>query len=265
MDAQTRHAMKQNELAEAISSLGDSLKSGSFQRWSVLVLLGLAALVAWRVWSWTSARAKDQAWADLMATLRSTSEPDRLIQALREHVDTNGDPQQAAAARLILANLLMERGLEEPARTQERTAEAANVLAPVAMDSKLAAQFVAPAMYRLASASETLGKFEDARRYYQQLVDDQRFDGSPYRKQAADRMKDLDSVAKIGDFLAGMPPAASQAAGMESSTPIGPEPIVPSVESSADETPSPTPASEPAAAPQSSQPAQPPSEQPATP
>lgn len=225
MDAQTRHALKQNEFGEMLGSLRDSVGSPGFRKWLLIGVLLVVVVVAWQVWRAGRSRSTQAAWTELLITLRSSNE-DEAIESLRRRTQQNAAGPVGAAARLMLAHLLMENGLEDSAKTQANTAEAAGLLRAVVDDGNISDAYRSAARFKLATAHETLGSFDEARKQYEVLVQDARFAGSPYRPQAAERLTTLDAVAAVGAFTPGNAPVASQPAfppvNTMIETPLGP-------------------------------------------
>jgi predicted negative regulator of RcsB-dependent stress response len=261
MDAEERHELKTNELANLLVKLKD---------WSdkylntVLTVVALAALVwaGYRFWSWRQENAVHAAWAEVSrANIRDLTAGDAPLDQLRRVIADSPDPTVAAIARIRLAAGLVQRADEAggEARLSEAATELRNVVSSGVSDSLKAA-----ALFKLASVCEGQRDLKAAREAYEQLVKTPVYDALPFKALAEDRLKTLDELATKVDLLPGsaplpVPPSAASA-------PTSAPASVPTTQLAPQPSPAPAtttqPASQPASKPASESEIEPASEQP---
>jgi predicted negative regulator of RcsB-dependent stress response len=234
MDAQTRHALKQNELGELLQNLRGSVGTPEFRRWALIIVLVVLAVVSWRVWRWNSVTADQVAWAQLLNPPRADSDAE-LLAHFREHAARHTRGNVGAAARIMLADSLVVEAYRDLAKKDTPLNEAADALRAVLADSGVAAYHGA-ALFKLAAICESLGKYDEARKSYETLTGYARFAASPYRAAAQTRFDSLDAISRPVTFLPGTQPAPAE---LPSMSEIGPAPA-PAPEA----TPADTPAAE---------------------
>ncbi len=208
MDAQTRHQLKQNELAEALTRL----RGVRFDSRMRLVLVGLAvvivAIIAFRAWRSSAQRKLESQWGQIsFTTLTAQGDEDGSnAEKLRGVISSTSDNALKACARVRLAAALRTQALNTPERRQELLNEAAGALKDVTSSNAAALPMRGAAMLSLAGVDEALNQFNEARELYTTLSTDPKFDGYPVRDVAADKLKTLDRVAKPVELVAGEAP-----------------------------------------------------------
>ena len=210
MDADTRHQLKSNELAEMLTSLKD-LKKPQYLYPGILVLVILVAVVAWYGWRYTQRVAAEQDWQRLerIAAGLGSGDPTAVSGAqseLRALLQENVQPTVRGYARIELARSRIEQGLAEPTERPGAFEEAARVLEETLADPVAPEMQRAEATFLLASAYESLRQFDRAKELYQALMQEPRYAGSPYRGMAEKRLADLDTLSKPIAFLPGEAP-----------------------------------------------------------
>lgn len=234
MDAEERHELKTNELANLLVRLKD---------WSdkylntVLTIVAAAALVwaGYRFWSWRKENAVHSAWAEVSrANIRDLSAGEAPLDQLRRVISDAPDQTVAAIARIRLAVGLSQRASE--AGGEARLADAATELRAV-ISSNVADSLKAAALFELASVCEGQRDLKGAREAYQQLLSTPQYDALPYKSLADERLKTLDDLATSVDFLPGSAPkpvpptpaSAPASAPATASAPIPPPATAPAV------------------------------------
>lgn len=220
MDADTRHQLKQNELAEALE------KVKHLDRTTILLIIGAVALLivfgGVRLMQWQTAESNKQAWSEFF-WLDAQASGDRaaLLAELRP-IAAEGDARGGAAA-LRIASLLLGEAMEDPETGAAKAAEAAAALEPV-VGTTQPAEILAPAHFLLAQANEWQEQWDRARQHYQAL-EDPRFAGSPLQQLAVDRLAGLEELATIElTFTPGTPePITSTTQPGQVSAPPAPE------------------------------------------
>lgn len=214
MDAETRHALKQNDLAEALTHLKDYAADPAVRRWISAILLIIVVYVAFRVWKWSARASSESAWAAFGAAMQtSTENPDAAAAALRDLIEGSSDANLRAAGHLMLADILNKEMLTEPGKVEANAEKALSGLRAITSDGAVAKQYKAPAHYQAAGMYETLGKIDDARREYEAITTDARFAGSPFVALAEARLENLDELASLPAFEPGNAPAPTPPAG----------------------------------------------------
>ena len=229
MDADTRHQLKQNELAEALARLRHlddrRIRMGLLALGAVLVLV-----LAVYVWRASSARAREREWDQLyqntIALLTSAGDEqlDSLQAQMRALIDSASTPNLGASARVQLAVSYINEGLADPAQRPKAFEEAVALLQPLVNDQAVAPLFRAPALYALANAYESLGQFDKSKELHRQLVETADYDGSIYKQGAERLMQDANDLTTPIAFAPGEapppppPPTQPSAATSPSST-----------------------------------------------
>jgi hypothetical protein len=232
MDAQTRHGLKQNELAQFLSRINDSLgERGKY----VTIAIGavIVLVIAWRVWNWNQARSIEQSWEDLMSVrISESAEGAAALDTLRTIAgSSSGDVQRWA--KLRLASGLIQQANFNPSQRDAYVREAIEMLDPL---SKLTTHpgIAAAAQFALATVYETQGKLDEARKAYQAIAANEAFAGIPYRTLAQQRAEDVGELNLNIQLLPGLAPGAQVPATQPSwfdADPVAPVAPPPPVES----------------------------------
>ncbi len=205
MDADTRHELKQNELAEALWRV--RLLAEKYWKHAVAVVVAIVVIaVGLRVWSVASSMARDSAWSAVMAgELNEDAQADPLTR-LRAVMAETSDPALLAAARLRAARQLIDKESSDAAQRSANLKEAQQLLTQAASDRGAPALLRAAARFGAASLDESLNNLDAARTSYQALVDDKEFEQSPFRALAATRLGTLDGLKLPVSFTPGTAP-----------------------------------------------------------
>ncbi len=204
MDAQTRHELKQNELAQAISRLNENL--GERGRYITIAIAAIVVLIiAWRIWSWNSARSTAQSWENLMSVqVSDTAESAAALDTLRSLVDsTSGDVQRWAKLRLA-AGLLHQANFT-PSQRDVYLNEAIQL--GESLTSAPHPEMAAAAQFTLATAYESQGKLDEARKTYEAIAANEAYAGIPYHTIARERAESVGKLALDIEFEPGLAPA----------------------------------------------------------
>ncbi|MGE3181076.1 MAG: tetratricopeptide repeat protein [Phycisphaerae bacterium] len=214
MDAETRHALKQNDLAEALTHVKDYAADPSVRRWISAIVLLILVFVAFRVWRWSARSSAEAEWAafgNVMQFVRS--EPEKAITGLQDLIESSSNHNLRAAAHLLYANVRTDQIFQEPAKATTYAEQAVSGLKAVINDRSVAKEYVVAAHYKLAGVYETLGKIDEARQQYEAITNDSRFAGSPYMELANEKLSSLDELARLPEFLPGTAPAPEPPSG----------------------------------------------------
>ncbi len=209
MDAETRHQLKQNELAEVLGKLRTlDDKRITYALIAIIAVLGLYA--AFRLWSYSAQAAVSRSWQQL-SEVRSRlgkETPDvSAVTDLRKLIDNSPDVSLKGYARLLLAGELNRTALADTVRRNDLLNDAAGQLKAVIDGASGAPALQAVAMFALASTHESQRKFDDAKALYQKLTTEAAYAGSPFKTLAEQRLTDFDKLSRSPAFVEGDPPA----------------------------------------------------------
>ena len=210
MDADKRHQLKQNELAEALTRLRDFNDPRFIYAVVALVAIGLGVL-GYYGWQYSRRHALEQGWQRLASTTSglATDDETRLASAqdeLRSMIQDTKDPALAGYARLELATSRITQAFRQPTQRKAAFEEAATLLEQIRRDPQCPPLLDAAATFALASTYESLDQFDKAKELYQTLIDEQRYQGFAYKNVAAERLSNIDKLKAPVAFVPGTPP-----------------------------------------------------------
>ncbi|MBN1345754.1 MAG: hypothetical protein JXQ73_23880 [Phycisphaerae bacterium] len=197
MKASRRQQLRTNELAQNLTQLVEFLKANTGS-----VLAGAAAvvvLVALGIY-WYSANVsrKQQGWTQYYATQMSRTPEERLA-ALQQLASDYKDPVLASMALLSLGDGSLQqakapmRGPEDRQRLASQAIGAFNEIINNYPEQTLA---VAGARFKLAGLAEDGHDWQEARRQYQAIISDKRFERLPQRQEAVEAEKRLEDLSQ---------------------------------------------------------------------
>jgi hypothetical protein len=216
MKAEHRKELQTNELADRLGRLLQSVKSGSsstsFYLWVVIILLVVAAILAWRSYSEWIFASRSTLWLKVSsaAEVEDLQDLDKLAN------DHRGTPP-ARAARFQMARLKLNQGLESlfsenRSTAIERIQEARDLYEALAAESTGTPLLAQEALMGLAKAEEALvgvpkgnnpkesrGSLEQALEWYTKLAE--KYPDSFLGKAAAERAQMLEgNHQQVQDF-----------------------------------------------------------------
>ncbi|MEW6249612.1 MAG: hypothetical protein AB1716_03115 [Planctomycetota bacterium] len=217
MDADTRHQLKQNELAEMLLQVRHKLDDPRAR----YALLAAGALLVLALVGYLWHRSRQSAAAERSQQLSSiVNEQLRFItpeglpaaqQQLRNLLTEITEPELAGYTRLQLARTYIEQGLRDPNARPQAFEDAARLLEEVNANPQSTPMLKASASFALASTYESLGQPDKAQELYTRLADPA-YAGSPYQQLAAERLSTIDRAALRVTFLPGSAPPETQPA-----------------------------------------------------
>ena len=223
MDADTRHQLKHNELADMLTRLRD-LDNPSTRYTLLFIAAVLAVYVAWSGWSYAHQRSIEQSWQRLGSITAGIGSGNDAAAAtaltdLRALIAEDSDPVLGGYARLMLAEHRITEAFEKPEERQAAFTEAKDVLEKTLKTSGTPPMLEAATAYALANTYESLAALNDAERaslldkasaLYTRITTEKRFDGSPYFELSQDHLDTMAELATPVVFVPGMPepPAA---------------------------------------------------------
>lgn len=205
MDADTRHELKQNDLASALTKL-QLVETKKWLQLIGLVVLGVAIVVGYKVWAGMRESARDRAWSELSLTNpEAPKDGEDPLAKLRQLVNDNHDAAFQAAARTKLAAALLVKASKDDAQSDALLREASQTLAG-APRSGVAAGFRASAELLQAQVHESLHEFDKARALYESIAKNPDYAGFPQAQIAPLLSTSLDKIQVEAKFLPGMKP-----------------------------------------------------------
>lgn len=210
MDADTRHQLKQNELAEALGRLRDLRDPRFLAALAVLVVVVLAIL-GWKAWNYSQRLTLQQASQQLGALQEALESQDaaRIARArddLRALIDSTRNADMAAAARLLLARSRYDEAMSSAAQRPAGFEEAATQLEKLIAQPAVSPMLRAAATYLLANTYESLRRVDAAKELWQQLAREALYAGTPYQSLAEEKLLSIDELSAPVAFLPGSPP-----------------------------------------------------------
>jgi len=226
MDADKRHQLKTNELADALAKLRTFGADPQTRWW----LLGLAAVVVlvvgYRVWAGLRETRAASGWQELdQVARRMQTDRAGAIDELRTLASNAPNQTLAAAARLRLANALRSEAASNPQRREQLLAESVETLKALADDPSAAPSLAAAAIFSLATSYESLHNLDAAKAAYERIMQGAPFAGSPFHALATQRLATLDDLRAPTVFVPGLPPSAQPPP--PSTAPVGTQPAPP--------------------------------------
>jgi tetratricopeptide (TPR) repeat protein len=201
MDADTRHSLRQNELAEALARLKEfNDRRALFLL--VVVAAGVLLYAGYRLRQWQNRQHLASGWWTLVTRV-DTQNPaqDEPIDRLRELLNTHEQPGLEAASRLRLGATLRRKALLTG--DKQALGQAIEVLDASVEDPATPREFRAAALYVLALAHEDRREFDEARPLYERLADSDGFAGSAFQDLAAERLESMEEYEEAVAFEPG--------------------------------------------------------------
>lgn len=204
MDADTRHQLRQNELAEALAKLRDYTDKRTLAWLAVIIAIALG-YAGYRYWRWRQGIQLAQGYEALSSVdALDASLGEAPLAQLRQLIAEASQPGLVALARLELAQGLEVRG--ERAEDAAKLAEAKSEYQRIVAMADAPAHVKAAALYRLGMVYETERDFVKARETFTTLSSDSRFEGSPQQQRATQRLGLLAELAVPVRFKPGAKP-----------------------------------------------------------
>lgn len=209
MDAETRHELKHNELADLLFRLRE-WNNPRVYTWLLAIVAVILAYVSYRLWGHRAQVANQRNWTVLAevnpANAALGGAP---LDQLRSLIAGSSDPSLLAAARVRLATALTKRGM---LGDQAALTGAGDELRQVIDAPGTPGNFKAAALYRLGMLQETRGELEAAGQTWKRLSEGG-FEGSPFKELAAERIGSLDRMKSKVVFEPGLPPLPPEVSG----------------------------------------------------
>lgn len=212
MDADRRHDLKTNELADALDKLTD-LRDPRLRYWIAAIVLVAVAYLGYRYWDYTRQTALERSWADLSAVEIPDSGPvETAIQQLQTQLAAAQQPALRAGIQLKLARVLFEEARRDEARRESLLREAQTHLRAMLEDSGTPDALRPAALFALGCTHESLGELDQAAEQFRAIADPA-YAGSPFVPLAADRVLNMDQIREPIEFVPGEAPPPPSAVG----------------------------------------------------
>ncbi len=202
MDAETRHQLKQNELAEALARLRSLDKSVIYAIAGVAI--GLLIWGAYYTWNWQATRAEQQEWSRIFLAGQESADGAGAADTLRVLAAELDEPA-ADVARLRAALVSAVEAAQGAELDDEALRRALSDLQRLVQRADLDAVFKAPAWLAIAKIHENLREFDEAAKAYEALQSDY-YAGFPQQQIATVRLTGLERLRESVTFVAGSPP-----------------------------------------------------------
>ncbi len=215
MEAERRHQLKTNELAEALTKVRAFWNDPQTVYWLAGIALVLAIWVGYKVWNNIQARQQAGGWAQLseVGEQLAANAPGAL-NTLRDLVKDAPSAAVEGNARLQLGRVLRVDALKVTPVDENMLRESVQVLQPMIDRADMPPTLAAAAAFSLATTQESLRQFDEAQRTYEKLMNDPRLAGSPFVERAKERLASLDELRKPIAMAEGLPPPPPTAAPM---------------------------------------------------
>lgn len=203
MDADTRHQLKKNELAEALSKLRDFSDKRTIG-WMVVIVVIALGYAGMKFWNWrTESRLAEASQAIVQIDVSDPALGDAPLTQLRQII-SQGDNAVTALARLKLAEGLQARGRAAGGESNLNQAEQEYGILIEGANAPMHVR--AAACYRLGMLYETKRDFAKAEEIYRKLTGDSAYAGSPFQDLASFRTDVLDDLKTPVMFAPGVKP-----------------------------------------------------------
>jgi len=186
MDAEHRHELEENDLAESTTALIDRLRPHA----TTLAAAVAAAALAFAGWTWiaTQREATRTASWDAMMTAIGDRSPEALDEVIRRYPDSPA----ALWAQMFLGDTALAEGSQllftDRPRGRQRLEEAAGFYQGL-LAGRPSGLVAERATFGLAKTLESLGQVDEARRGYETLVAE--YPATAFKGMADDRIASL--------------------------------------------------------------------------
>lgn len=232
MDAEKRHQLKTNELAEMLGKLRDFGGDTKTRIWLIVLVVLIVAAVGYRAWGHMRSQRLTDSWMEWSQVGGGQqSNPAQVISDLQGLINNTSDRTLVASGHIRMAKALRRQAAQNPGNQEARLNESITLLKEVISDPKIPAVLVAAATYSLGTSHESLRHFDQATQAYQSLIDNDRFAGIEFTKFAADRLETMAELPTAPPFEPGLPPAPQSTTPPAAIPPApAPEPTTPPAE-----------------------------------
>ena len=240
MDAEKRHQLKTNELAETLGKLRDFGGDTQTRLWLIVLVVLIAAVVGYRAWGHIRSQRLTESWMEWSEMGGGQqSDPAKVVSDLQGLINNTSDRTLVAAGHIRMAKALRSQAAQNPGNQEALLNESITLLKEVINDTEIPAVLVAAATYSLGTSHESLRQFDQATQAYQSLIGNERFAGIEFAKFAADRLETIAELPIAPPFEPGLPPSL-QSTTQPAAIPPAPVPES-TTQPTAAETPSETP------------------------
>lgn len=207
MKAKRRKDLRANELIQTVQEAWEAVrKYGSYiaaAAIAVVLVIGLG-------WYWRHGKAQqlEQGWSQLAAARSGPAGPDEeRIERLRAMVAEYGDGSLGVAARQTLGDMLMGEaiggaGMLDAGRQEELLGQAEKLYLQIVADPGQQWVALGAALTGLAKMAEQRGDLDQARQWYQAIIEDGKLAVTPYHRVAETGLASLADLAEPVEFVA---------------------------------------------------------------
>ncbi len=206
MKAKRRKDLRANELIQTVQEAWVAVrKYGSYiaaAAIAVVLVIGLG-------WYWRHGKAQhlEQGWSQLAAARSGQAGVEERIERLRAIVTEHGDGSLAVVARQTLGDMLMGEaiggaGMLDAGRQEELLAQAEELYLQIVADPGQQWVALGAALTGLAKMAEQRGDLDQARQWYQAIIEDGKLAVTPYHRVAETGLASLADLAEPVEFVA---------------------------------------------------------------
>jgi hypothetical protein len=218
--ARRRKELRTNEL---IQSLQDLVQVGRRYGNHLLVVLIAAALAVGLggYWRYAKAQQTEQGWAELMLAGQGGGATGQgRLARLQGLVEAHKGGMLGASARQLLGDALLDEamygsGEADAGRRAALLGQAQAVYQEIVQQYGDRVIPLGVALSGLASIAEERGEWDEARHWYRAILDDAKFDGTPYKSLAEKGLAGLPELGEPVTFAATQPTTTTGAAAAE--------------------------------------------------
>jgi len=205
MKAKRRKDLRTNELIQTVQETWSAVrKYGSYiaaAAIAVVLVMGLG-------WYWRHGEAQhlEQGWSQLAAARLDSAGPEERIERLRSLVAEYGDGSLAVAARQTLGDMLMGEalggaGMVDASRQEELLVQAEELYRQIVADPGQQWVALGAALIGLAKIAEQRGDLDQARQWYEAIIEDGKLAVTPYHRVAERGLVSLADLAEPVEFV----------------------------------------------------------------
>ncbi len=206
MKAKRRKDLRANELIQTVQEAWAAVrKYGSYiaaAAIAVVLVIGLG-------WYWRHGKAQqlEQGWSQLAAARSGPTGPEERIERLRAMVAEYEDGSLAVAARQTLGDMLMGEaiggaGMLDAGRQEELLGQAEKLYLQIVANPGQQWVALGAALTGLAKMAEQRGDLDQARQWYQAIIEDGKLAVTPYHRVAETGLAYLADLAEPVEFVA---------------------------------------------------------------
>ncbi len=201
MDAETRHHLKTNELAEALSKVR-SVSDEKLLPWLIGIVVILLAFLGVRWWNGAQEAKQVNEWSELNRVNVAGAGP-QALEPLEQLANEGLTPGVRHAAMLKIGQESLRLALTREIDRAQLLKSAENALDRLLKEKNVAPTIAASAKFVLATVYESQARPDEAETLYNELKTDA--PGTPFAIMAESRLGTMEQARVTVEFLPGSP------------------------------------------------------------